>query len=300
MGRADLTFRSLTPDQVDALNACYRALHAQDIAERQADITRTSNELAAELTPRAIDTVRADVQAELSAPPFGVVFGGPPSAPEHAPSAVNTSQSVPPAPWETASAPTNVPPPPPPPPAPMPTSAPQVAAGTPRDKYNTPHNAELHAPLDGKTGGVQANGSWKRKRSASQEAYDAWRKQWEGVSSAPSAPPAPPAPDINAIYGAPPVTNGAAPLPPAHVFFGSASSEPDLDTAPPVDEPTFLSKAGSLARSGLMTQALATQIMKHPKINATDNVDVGRNPDKRRKAFLLLTMLEAGTWPKAA
>lgn len=90
-------------------------------------------------------------------------------------------------------------------------------------------------------------------------------------------------------------------MPPAHMFFaGATAPSDDLSHAPEVSEEVFTKTCFELNGTGKLTAEIAEKVMTHPQIAARDAVEVTRDPEKRRRAMVLLLRLKDGTWPLAA
>lgn len=222
------------------------------------------------------------------------------------------------------------PPPPPPatptPPAPPPPPAPPAAPKAPPvagelDVDGVPYNADLHSGRDGPTRGKNQAGQWKMKKGANRDSYRAWADSHKGTAvrtpvppPAPTPPAPPPAPDMNAQYGAPPVSQAQAapppPPPPAayeHVtqapgpnggFGGGAFGItpdvglPDRDKLPPVDFTTWVALVSKLSQAGKLPLTVTTQIKQ--LIGCHDEVQINRDDKIRAHAYYYMQRVEQG------
>ncbi len=148
-------------------------------------------------------------------------------------------------------------------PAPTPMAMQPQPAQTLVDKDGVPYNPELHAPLDGVSKGLQADGRWKCKRNIQRQRYDDWAAQHaHGTAPAFGFPS-----DLRAANT---VVNGALTVP---------------------DEQTVLKRANELAVAGLLTAAESMRIMQ--LAGTSDHTELVRDPAKRAIAWAELQKLGA-------
>lgn len=258
-GQIKLAFDGLTPDQAHVLLAAY-----QQVME-SARIANVASEIAAQIAPTAF-TQPPTVQPAPPAAPAPTAFTQPAVAP---------APAVQPAPAVFT----------------QPAAAPAPTTSTAAvDIEGVPYNAELHAPLTGKTGGKLTTGAWKANRKADRAAYDAWRAKHVGSAPAPTAftqPPAAPAPTVQpapTAFTQPAVT-------PAPTAFTQPAAAPAPTATEVIGEDVLLEKSGILASRGLLTQQVVAEIIR--RAGASDNIDLVRDPAKRSIAWACLLQIEA-------
>lgn len=148
-----------------------------------------------------------------------------------------------------------------------------VTPGPAVDAFGVPYNAELHAPVSGRTGGRNVDGRWKMKKGADRAAYQAWREKHEAmraVASGVVAAQQTPAPDV--VQAAP------APANP----FAAVMEDPG--------EAAVSEKATSLAMRGVLTPDKVNALMASM---ACDSLALLKDPGVRPKVWKYLQELEA-------
>lgn len=130
------------------------------------------------------------------------------------------------------------------------------------DRDGVPYNPDLHAPTDGPSKGLLADGRWKCKRNIQREKYDEWARQHAAPVQQPQTPPPP--------FG-----------------FPDARAANEL-TVP--DEATVLKKAQDLAIAGKLTPAESMRIMQ--LAGTSDHTELVKDPIKRAVAWQELVKLE--------
>lgn len=185
-------------------------------------------------------------------------------------------------------------------PTPTPPVTGTVPPGAVRDNFGVPYNPELHSVTTGPTGGRNQDGSWKMKKNVSRDAYNAWSVQHRAAANAPAPQPQPqsqapnpsPSPaELNAQFGAPPVTQSQPAADPFRsaqpgVAFGGAPAP----AAPEVDFSTFIAKCNDLLRVGRLNAADTTRVKD--TIGCQDETKINEDPAVRARAYQVLLQIE--------
>lgn len=152
-----------------------------------------------------------------------------------------------------------------------------AAAATPGpalDTFGVPYNADLHAPLSGRTGGRNVDGRWKMKKGADRATYQAWKDKHEAMRAVASG--------VVAAQQTPAAEASPAPVPVNP--FAAVMEDPG--------EAAVSAKATDLAMRGILTPVKVNELMAELQC---DSLALLKDPGVRPRVWKILRELETAT-----